>query len=88
MQLLIDAACALSPALRVATPHARAAHPTMVLDAPTALYELQLSAERAVTSTMTSVSPASAAILYGAGLITSLSPCAPMTAQRVIITHP
>ena len=76
MQLLIGAACALSPA----TPYARTAHPTMVLDAPTALYELQLSAERAVTSTMTNVSPTSAAILYGAGLITSLSPCALMIA--------
>lgn len=45
------------------------------LDLGTLLFEAQLSAEAAVSEQLSSLSPASAFVLYGAGLLTSLSPC-------------
>ena len=39
------------------------------------LYEAQLSVEALVTQSLTSVTPVSVLVLYGAGLLTSLTPC-------------
>ena len=40
-----------------------------------ALYEAQLSAEVLVKSNLAALTPLSALVLYGAGLLTSLTPC-------------
>ena len=39
------------------------------------LFDAQLAAEQAVSQELTSLSPVSALVLYGAGLLTSLTPC-------------
>lgn len=46
------------------------------LDLGVALYEAQLQAEIAVSAATQQVGPGSVAVLYAAGLVTSLSPCA------------
>ena len=47
----------------------------IALDPSVALYELQLSAEALVSDNLQTLTPASALALYGAGLLTSLTPC-------------
>ena len=39
------------------------------------LFDAQLAAEAAVSQELTSLSPVSSLVLYGAGLLTSLTPC-------------
>lgn len=46
------------------------------VDAGLALYDLQIWAKELVDTQLTHLTPVSGAVLYGAGLLTSLSPCA------------
>ena len=64
----------LLPALRALSPIARSSIP-IAFDPSLAIYELQLSAESAVATQLTQLTPLSAVTLYGAGLLTSLTPC-------------
>mmetsp|Transcript_70783 Transcript_70783/g.117581 ORF Transcript_70783/g.117581 Transcript_70783/m.117581 type:complete len:267 (+) Transcript_70783:1-801(+) len=50
--------------------------PLMSFDVGVALFEAQIAAESAVTLNMQQLNPTSAVVLFGAGLVTSLSPCA------------
>ena len=54
---------------------ARLAPPVASLDFGVALYEAQLGAESLVADNLASVTPLSALVLFGAGLLTSLTPC-------------
>lgn len=46
------------------------------LDVGLALYDVQIWAKGLVDTQLTHLTPVSGAVLYGAGLLTSLSPCA------------
>lgn len=46
------------------------------VDVGLALYDLQIWAKGLVDTQLTHLTPVSGAVLYGAGLLTSLSPCA------------
>lgn len=88
LALLLSEAAALraaAPTLLRGAPPARSARPRApqaallldgaVSDLPIALYELQLSAEQLVAQNLRELTPASLVALYGAGLLTSLTPC-------------
>ncbi|KAL1519273.1 hypothetical protein AB1Y20_022802 [Prymnesium parvum] len=49
--------------------------PLALLQADVILFDLQLSAEAAVSQQLSHLTPASVLVLYAAGLLTSLSPC-------------
>jgi len=53
----------------------RHAPPVASFDLGVALYEAQLSADTLVNQNLAALTPLSALILYGAGLLTSLTPC-------------
>lgn len=63
-----------APALAPALLRPRAP-PVASLDMGVALYEAQLSADVLVKSNLVALTPLSALVLYGAGLLTSLTPC-------------
>mmetsp|Transcript_39249 Transcript_39249/g.126115 ORF Transcript_39249/g.126115 Transcript_39249/m.126115 type:complete len:287 (+) Transcript_39249:60-920(+) len=71
----------LLPLLVRTSPSLRCASPSLSLggDLGVALYDAQVAAqvavEAAVSHELTSLSPVSALVLYGAGLLTSLTPC-------------
>ena len=71
----------LLPLLIRTSPSLRCASPSLSLggDLGVALYDAQVAAqvavEAAVSDELTSLSPVSALVLYGAGLLTSLTPC-------------
>ena len=64
---------AARPSLAAASA-ARHAAP-LALDAGVALYEMQLTAETIVSTQLQALTPFSALALFGAGLLTSLTPC-------------
>lgn len=58
----------------IATPR-RARDARAAVDLSSLLFNAQLAAETAVSEQLTSLSPVSVLVLYGAGLLTSLTPC-------------
>ena len=58
-----------------ARPLATRARPTQLLDVGTFLYEAQITADALVQQQFQQLTPASALVLYAAGLLTSLTPC-------------
>jgi cytochrome c-type biogenesis protein len=64
----------IASALGLAAP-ASASVPLWGSDLPTLLFDAQLAADSAVTSSLAELTPTSALVLYAAGLLTSLTPC-------------
>lgn len=64
-----------APPLRP-TPRGRTLQCAADFDVGLALYDVQIWAKGLVDTQLTHLTPVSGAVLYGAGLLTSLSPCA------------
>lgn len=65
-----------SPLRPTLSQRGRALHAELDVDVGLALYDVQIWAKGLVDTQLTHLTPVSGAVLYGAGLLTSLSPCA------------